>query len=158
VIFDDKNNQLCLKGPLKPEEVVLIEHHTIFKTARRIMVLILWFIFFRSKYVFFVLLFILFTIFFFNGINDNYDLIAEQNNQYNWFSFDFLKKNNKSASIWKAFLMTLTDVPRAVVKLLGYAVGDFTSAVFSDCGNLEKFIGTLALMICLIRITARRFL
>jgi hypothetical protein len=162
VIFADESHKWHLRGPMKPEEVILVERNTIGKSIRRKLLkwlmLLLMVVRLRSKYVLFAIAFIVFTFCFLIGIKDNYILMLEKHKFENsGFLNVFRTQFIEPASIWKAILMTVSDIPRAVMKLFGYVLGDFTYGVFSNSGTFEKLFGTLALVLCIIKLLFGRF-
>ena len=153
VVFHNELNQVCLKGPLRPNEVTILEHQTIVKTVQRKLCLL------RCRHIFLFFLFILITLCLTTGIIHNYKLIERKNEYDSSGLINFLNPRFfEPASIWKASLMTLSDIPRAVSKLIGYVVSDFSNAVLSQCGHLEKFIGTIALLFFAFKVLAKYFL
>jgi hypothetical protein len=143
------NNEICLKGPIQPEHVRLIERKSnglCSKARSQIFVLLLKC---KTRYVFFFFSMCLFI----NGIYSNYCAIAEAKRSSGFFSF-----SPPSPSIWKATLTTLADIPRTIAKVFGFVLGDFSSACFDNFGNGEKLLATLFTVFFFVKIIALRFL
>jgi hypothetical protein len=162
VEFEDQN-LIYLRGPMKPEDCCLIKSYSVTdwckKKLKQTLLLLLKIFRIKSKYIFCFLL----TALFLNGVYFNYCLIEEKQKDNNRsFFVKFLPPLfptfYEPASIWKATLNTFSDIPRAFIKLFGFLIGDFSEAVFSNFGELEKVITTYAFSICIIKLLARQFL